>query len=61
MERALVNYRVKDERRKDFEGYLQTVSYTHLDVYKRQGRIRLGEHLGVNVSLYLRAHFKETH
>ena len=25
------------------------------------GRIRLGEHLGVDVSLYLRAHFKETH
>ena len=25
------------------------------------GRIRLGEHLGVDVSLYLRAHLKETH
>ena len=25
------------------------------------GRIRLGEHLGVDVSFYLRAHLKETH
>ena len=25
IERALVNYRVKNERRKNFEGYLQTI------------------------------------